>query len=157
MSNLSGLLCPAKINNFGIILFMGSITDIIPELLTVGTFASSAIGFYFERIRKKIEREEPTQIEAAAADAVAEVCVEPPASAPEVGQGGDISISRPDLEKLLDSAVDKGASTAIEAMKAELGTEKIRDRRAAFRANIAFFVGGVMASVAITLYVHPLG
>jgi hypothetical protein len=136
---------------------MSAVADIIPELLTVGTLASSAIGFYFERIRKRIEREEPAQIESAAEEALAGVIAEPPAPVPETGHDDKATISNEDLEKLLDSALGKGASTAIAAMKDELTAERKKDRRAAFRANIAFFIAGVMATVAITLYVHPIG
>lgn len=134
-----------------------AVTDIIPELLTAGTLASSAIGYYFERIRKKIEREEPAQIESVATEAVAKISTEPPASvSPGTSPAEKIVISGNDLQKLLDTAVSDGAGAAISAMKGELADERKRDRRASLRANVAFFIAGIMATVAITLYVHPL-
>jgi len=134
-----------------------AVTDIIPELLTAGTLASSGIGYYFERIRKKIEREEPAQIESVATEAAAKINVEPPASiSPGPRPAEKILISGNDLQGLLDTAVSDGAVAAISAMKGELAEERQRDRRASLRANVAFFVAGIMATVAITLYVHPL-
>lgn len=142
--------------HFAILPFV-AVTDIIPELLTVGTLASSAFGVYFERIRKRIERAEPEQIESVATEAAAQVDVEaaPPAAS---GRAWDdeITISSQDLKKLLGAAVNDGAVAAITAMKGELTVERKQDRRAALRANVAFFIAGIMATVAITLYVHPL-
>ena len=141
---------------FGSLLIMGAI-DFIPELLTVGTAVSSVFGFYFDRIRKNIERDEPAQMDRVATAAVAEAdlkAAEAPLSVHE--ENGQLTVSREDLQKLLDEAAQAAAGTVVTAMKGELSAERRKDRRAGFRSGMAFFIAGIFASAAITLYVHPL-
>jgi hypothetical protein len=130
-----------------------AVIDFIPELLTVATAASGVVGVYYERLRKRIERQEPAQIEQVANEAVADVKLEPTVLIhPEQDQEDKLAVSRTELQELLDSAV----GAAVTAMKDELAIERRKDRRAGFRASVAFFIMGIMATVAITLYVHPL-
>jgi hypothetical protein len=126
--------------------------DFLPELLTVGTAASSVVGVYFDRLRKRIERTEPAQMERVANEAVAEVRLEPSEVTSSVPEGDQLTVSRKELQDLLENAV----GTAVTAMKTELSTERKQDRRAGMRSSIAFFIAGILASAAITLYVHPL-
>jgi hypothetical protein len=129
------------------------VIDFIPELLTVGTAASSVVGVYFDRLRKKIEREEPEDIERAANEAVAEAQLEPIAHVPPPANAdGSVTVSQTELQGLLENAV----GAAVAGIKSELATERMKDRRAGFRSNLAFFITGILASAAITLYVHPI-
>jgi hypothetical protein len=130
-----------------------AVIDFIPELLTAATAASGVVGVYYERLRKRIERQEPAKIEQVANEAVADVRLEPTVLIPPVpGQQDRLTVSRTELQELLDTAV----GTAVTAMKGELAVERKQDRRAALRAGIAFCITGILASAAITLYVHPL-
>jgi hypothetical protein len=125
-------------------------TDFIPELLSLGTVASSAVGYYYDRIRRRKEHEEPARIELAATEAVAGAVAgaaeRPSISIPSAGGYSDTIATS---AKVIEDAV----ATAV---KSELAASRKQDRRASLRSNLAFFVAGVMASVAITLYIHPL-
>ena len=114
--------------------------DFIPELLTVGTFASSFVGLYFDRIRKRIERDEPKDVERAAnqavADNAAEVQLKPVAQMPSaVIKDGEVTLSEKDLQSLLDNVVTSAVGAAVAGMKSELSVERVKDRRAGFRRN----------------------
>jgi hypothetical protein len=134
------------------------VIDFIPELLTVGTAASGIVGLYFDRLRKGIERGEPHEIERAANNAVTEAQLEPVAEvALEVNEDGKVVLSQKELQGIMENAMEAAVGTAVTGMKTELAAERAKDRRAGFRSNLAFFIAGIMASAAITLYLHPIG
>ena len=122
-----------------------------PEAITsivtaVGAIASSSVGVYFDYVRKRRKREEPALVEEAAAEAVSEAIEEPPASAVQAtGHQGTAVASQ---EKVIATAVS-------EAVRKELAIAQKRSDRAAFKSGMFFFVAGVLATIAITLFVHP--
>jgi hypothetical protein len=120
--------------------------DLVPALLTAGTAVTSALGVYFDRLRKKKEREEPARVQQAANEAVSEV-TEPPAE-PILQIHGH-------SDAVVGSAEEIKAAVA-EAVRKELADAQKRSSRSALVSNSLFFVAGIMATIAITLFVHPL-
>jgi hypothetical protein len=122
-----------------------------PEAITsivtaVGAVGSSGIGVYFDRIRKRREREEPSLVENAAVEAVAGAVAERPVSVAQVpGHPGAALATQ-------EEAIAQAVSVAV---RAELATYQKKSDRTAFKSGMGFFIAGILATIAITLYVHP--
>ena len=119
--------------------------DAIPALLTAGAAATSGLGVFFDRLRKKTEREEPQRVEDAATDAVSEVTEKSPAGIAVHGHSDAIVGSAEEIKVAVAGAV-----------RIELEAAQKRSGRKALISNSLFFIAGVMATIAITLYVHPV-
>jgi hypothetical protein len=121
--------------------------EAITSLVTaVGAVASSGVGVYFDRIRKRREHEEPALVEDAAAEAVAGVMGEP--SVPVAQASGHAGAALATQDEVIADAVSK-------AVRRELATYQRKSGRAAFKSGMGFFIAGILATIAITLYVHP--
>ncbi len=122
-----------------------------PEAITsivtaVGAVASSGLGVYFDSIRKRRNREEPALVEEAATEAVSEAIAEPAIPVVQApGHPGTAVVSQ-------EEAIAKAVSGAV---RIELAAAQKRSDRAALKSGLFFFVGGILATIAITLYVHP--
>jgi hypothetical protein len=122
-----------------------------PEAITsivtaVGAVASTSVGAYFDIIRKRRKREEPALVKEAAAEAVSETIAEPPISV--VQALGHSATAEATQEETIAKAVSDAVEKVVDA------AQKKSDR-AAFKSGLFFFVAGVLATIAITFYVHP--
>jgi hypothetical protein len=122
-----------------------------PETITsivtaVGAVGSSGIGVYFDRIRKRREREEPSLVEDAAVEAVTEAIVEPPVSVAQAPGHPGVALATQ------EDAIAKAVSAAV---RTELATYQKKSDRTAFKSGMGFFIAGILATIAITLFVHP--
>lgn len=119
--------------------------DVIPALLTAGAAATSSLGVYFDRLRKKKEREEPTRVEDAATKAVSEVTEQPPVAIPALHGHPDAVVGSTEE---ITAAVTRAIGKELEDFQKQSG-------RKALIPNSLFFAAGIMATIAITLFVHP--
>lgn len=122
-----------------------------PEAITsivtaIGALGSTSIGFYFNGLRRRRRDEEPARVEEAAVEAVSDVIADPP---PSVTQkpGRSITATEPQIDEIT-KAVVAAVGTVFDK------TRKKSDR-AAFVTALSFFLAGILATIAITLYVHP--
>jgi hypothetical protein len=123
------------------------LVDLVPILATFGTLASGAVGAYFERSRKNLQDEEPQGIETAAIAAI---------EREEAGQAAVVApVSGTNVIPPGISAEDLAAAVG-RSVRAELKAANERAERASMKVNAAFFVTGILASVAVTLFIHPL-
>lgn len=124
--------------------------EAITSLVTaLGAVASSGVGVYFDRIRKRREREEPALVQDAAVEAVSGAIVEPPVPVGQAsGHAGHGGAALATQEDMIAQAVSR-------AVRTELATYQKKSGRAAFKSGMGFFIAGILATIAITLYVHP--
>jgi len=112
----------------------------------VGAVASSSVGAYFDYIRKRRKREEPALVEEAATEAVAEAIAESPIFAEQATASARTAVASQ------EEVIAKAVSVAV---RKELAVAQKKSDRSAFKSGLFFFVAGVLATIAITLYVHP--
>jgi hypothetical protein len=119
------------------------LVDLAPVLATLGTLLSGAVGAYFDRSRKNLQDQEPDRIETAAIAAIERE------EASQVAPGSGVVTASGMSAKEFAAEVGR-------TVRAELEAANKRAGRASMKVNAAFFVAGVLASVAVTLFIHPL-
>jgi hypothetical protein len=120
--------------------------DVLPALLAAGTAVTSSLGVYFDRLRKRKEQEEPARVEQAANEAVSQVTEQPSVPVPSLHGHSDAIVGSAEEIKV----------AVADAVRKELAAAQKRSARGVLVSNSLFFVAGVMATIAITLFVHPV-
>jgi hypothetical protein len=120
--------------------------DVLPEILAAASALSSVAGIFLERIRRAREKEETLRIEKVAGDAVLDVSERSPTSTPVIhGHPDTVVASETEIRDAVSAAVGQALADA-----------RKEDRRYGMLVTIAFFVASILATIVITLLVHPL-
>jgi hypothetical protein len=118
---------------------------IVSIITAAGAIGSSYAGVYFQRLRQRLRHEEPVLVEEAAAEAVSEALSEPPIQQAQAsGHPVSAVVSKEEI-----------IAGVVAAVGAQLKQSESRNRRAEFKSGMWFFVAGILATIAITLWVHP--
>jgi hypothetical protein len=120
--------------------------DVLPEILTAASALSSVAGVFLERIRRIRKKEETLRIEKVATDAVLEVSEKSTVSTPVIhGHSDTVVASATEIRDAVSAAVGQALTDA-----------RKEDRRYGMLVTTAFFIAGILATIVITLLVHPL-
>jgi hypothetical protein len=111
----------------------------------IGALATSGLGIYFDLRRKRREGKASGQAKEAAAEAVSDAIEKPPVFIGSVhGHPDSVVASAEEITNLVTQSVGKVVADATK-----------QSTRSAFLSGFFFFIAGVLATIAITLYVHP--